>query len=170
MKTYFFKRGFLCLFLYESTKLTNAFVCFQMHQRHIQPQIVGLGGLSFRNGRTFKNLGDLIKNDEAELITHLVLPNTGEIAVYPSSAMKDFDLKGLTRDVARIIGKVLKITDQLITPNASLYDDLGADSMAVHKILLALGEKFDCDGNLEDACEFEFVNDVINYVEEKCSF
>lgn len=104
-------------------------------------------GLSIRSGRNLKNFGDSIKSDETDPV----------------------EQKSILITLFHIIGQVLKLNADRITLNDSLVHDLGADSLAVHKILLAIMEQFECDGSLEDACQFEFVKDVVNFVEEKCS-
>lgn len=117
----------------------------------------------FRNGRTFKNLGDSIRKEETKLTVFHIAPHAREITAHPKNAARIIHL------IATIIGQILGAPLAIIRANASLVDDLGADSLAVHKILFALREKFECDGPIEDSDEFKFVKDVINYVEAKCS-
>ena len=65
------------------------------------------------------------------------------------------------------------ITDQLavnkydVTPEALLIDDLGAGSLDLLELVMALEEAFDIDIPDEDAKRFVTVGDVVKYVEGK---
>ncbi len=51
--------------------------------------------------------------------------------------------------------------------DASLVDDLGADSLAIVELIMTMEEEFDIEVPDEDAEKLSTVKDVINYITEK---
>lgn len=51
--------------------------------------------------------------------------------------------------------------------DASLIDDLGADSLAIVELIMTMEEEFDIEVPDEDAEKLSTVKDVINYITEK---
>lgn len=54
-----------------------------------------------------------------------------------------------------------------ITMDSLIIDDLGADSLDVVEMLMAIEEEFGIEVPDEDAQSFKTVGDVVRYIEEK---
>ena len=74
-------------------------------------------------------------------------------------------------DVADKVKKI--IVDQLganaddVKPEASFVEDLGADSLDLTELIMAMAEEFDIEIADEDAQKILKVQDAINYIESK---
>ncbi len=74
-------------------------------------------------------------------------------------------------DVAEKVKKI--IVDQLgvkaeeVTPTASFVEDLGADSLDLTELIMAMEEEFDLEIADEDAQKLLKVQDAVNYIESK---
>ena len=74
-------------------------------------------------------------------------------------------------DVADKVKKI--IVDQLganaddVKPEASFVEDLGADSLDLTELIMAMEEEFDIEIADEDAQKILKVQDAINYIESK---
>lgn len=66
-----------------------------------------------------------------------------------------------------IIAEQLNISEESITLNASLKDDLGADSLDLFELVMALEEEFETEIPTEDLGNIDTVEDVINYLKSK---
>ena len=71
------------------------------------------------------------------------------------------------RKVREIVALQLGLGEEDIQPDSTFIDDLGADSLDVIELLMALEEEFEVDIPDEDAEEFEKVADVVNYLQKK---
>jgi acyl carrier protein len=69
--------------------------------------------------------------------------------------------------VADIIVEQLGITKGEIAPEASFIDDLGADSLDIVELVMAMEETFDIEIPDDDAEKIQTIGDVIGYVKEK---
>jgi len=64
-----------------------------------------------------------------------------------------------------------KISEQLgvdtdeVTPEASFIEDLGADSLDIVELVMALEEEFNIEISDEDAEKIRTVKDVVTYIE-----
>lgn len=71
----------------------------------------------------------------------------------------------------RIIVEQLEVEEQQVVPEASLYDDLEADSLDMVEIIMAVEDEFGEGGDFfipdEDAEQFQTVEDIVNYLDEK---
>jgi acyl carrier protein len=76
------------------------------------------------------------------------------------------DLEKITRRLKEIIAEQLGISDEEIVPEASFVDDLGADSLDLVELIMALEEEFDMEISDEDAEKIQTVQDAINYISE----
>ena len=64
-----------------------------------------------------------------------------------------------------IIAEQLSAEPDKITPETSIIDDLGADSLDVVELVMALEEKFGIEIPDEDAEKINTVGDIVSYVE-----
>ncbi len=76
------------------------------------------------------------------------------------------DLEQVTRRLKEIIAEQLGISEDEIVPEASFVDDLGADSLDLVELIMALEEEFDMEISDEDAEKIQTVQDAINYIAE----
>lgn len=66
-----------------------------------------------------------------------------------------------------IIAEQLSIDPSEITEESSFIDDLGADSLDIVELIMALEEEFDMEIPDEDAEKISTVGDVIEYIQER---
>ena len=68
--------------------------------------------------------------------------------------------------VKEIIIEQLGVTESSITTEASFIDDLGADSLDIVELIMALEEEFDLEIPDSDAEKVVTVGDVVEYIKE----
>lgn len=68
--------------------------------------------------------------------------------------------------VKEIIVEQLGVTEDSITNDASFIDDLGADSLDIVELIMALEEEFDIEIPDADAEKIVTVGDVVEYIKE----
>ena len=78
----------------------------------------------------------------------------------PMSSEEVFD------KVKEIIVEQLGVAETAITPDASFIDDLGADSLYIVELIMALEEEFDLEIPDADAEKVVTVNDVVEYIKD----
>ena len=66
--------------------------------------------------------------------------------------------------VKNIIVEQLGATESSVTMEASFIDDLGADSLDIVELIMALEEEFDTEIPDEDAEKVATVGDVVEYI------
>ncbi len=66
--------------------------------------------------------------------------------------------------VKEIIVKELEVSAQQLTPEAKFIEDLGADSLDIVELVMALEEEFGIDIPDEDAEKLKTVGDAMNYL------
>jgi acyl carrier protein len=66
-----------------------------------------------------------------------------------------------------IIVEQLSVEKEKVVPNASFVDDLGADSLDLVELIMAMEEGFDIEIPDEDAEGITTVQDAIDYVKKK---
>lgn len=69
--------------------------------------------------------------------------------------------------IKSIIVEQLGVSLEEVTPDASFIEDLGADSLDIVELIMALEEEYDMEIPDEDAEKIQSVQDVINYVQGK---
>ncbi len=69
--------------------------------------------------------------------------------------------------VKKIIIEQLSVAEDAVTKEASFIDDLGADSLDVVELIMALEEEFDMEIPDADAEKIATVNDVVEYIKDK---
>lgn len=75
--------------------------------------------------------------------------------------------KKIEEEVRKIIINQLDISEEEVTPEASFTDDLGADSLDLVELVMAMEEKFDIDIPDEDAEGITTVQKAIAYIDEQ---
>ncbi len=68
--------------------------------------------------------------------------------------------------VKSIIIEQLGVADTAVTMEASFIDDLGADSLDIVELIMALEEEFDIEIPDADAEKVVTVSDVVEYIKE----
>ena len=66
--------------------------------------------------------------------------------------------------IKEIIVEQLGVEADQVTMEASFIDDLGADSLDIVELIMALEEEFDMEIPDEEAEKISTVGDVINYI------
>jgi acyl carrier protein len=71
------------------------------------------------------------------------------------------------QEMIDIIVEQLSVDREKVVPNASFVDDLGADSLDLVELIMAMAEGFDIEIPDEDAEGISTVQDAINYVSKQ---
>lgn len=73
----------------------------------------------------------------------------------------------IEQEMIDIIVEQLSVERDKVVPNASFVDDLGADSLDLVELIMAMEEGFDIEIPDEDAEGIATVQDAINYVNKQ---
>ncbi len=71
------------------------------------------------------------------------------------------------KKIKQIIAEQLGLNEEEIVDGASLLDDLGADSLDIVELVMAMEEEFEMEIPDEDAEKIVTVKDVIDYVKRR---
>ncbi len=71
--------------------------------------------------------------------------------------------------VKEIIAKELEVDAKQLAPEAKFIEDLGADSLDIVELVMALEEEFGLDIPDEDADKLKTVGDAMKYLQEHAS-
>jgi acyl carrier protein len=71
---------------------------------------------------------------------------------------------GLEERVTEIIVEQLGVSKEEVVPEASFIDDLGADSLDIVELVMAMEEEFDIEIPDDDAEKIQTISDAISYV------
>lgn len=74
--------------------------------------------------------------------------------------------KTVVQRVTEIIVEQLKVSPEEVTLEASFIDDLGADSLDLVELIMAMEEEFGLEISDEDAEKIQTVQDTVNYITE----
>jgi acyl carrier protein len=69
--------------------------------------------------------------------------------------------------VREIICEQLGVNEGDVTPDASFIEDLGADSLDIVELVMALEEEYDMEISDEEAEKIRTVQDVVSYIERQ---
>ncbi len=69
--------------------------------------------------------------------------------------------------IKKVIVDKLEVDENEVTPEASFAEDLGADSLDVVELIMALEEEFNIEIPDVDAEGIRTVQDAVNYIEQK---
>ena len=73
-------------------------------------------------------------------------------------------MQQLSEKVTSIIGERLGVENASLVPEANLLDDLGADSLDVVELVMALEEEFGIEVPDEDVEGIRTIGDIVQYV------
>ena len=76
-------------------------------------------------------------------------------------------MASVAEKVKHIIVEQLGVDEEEVKETASFVDDLGADSLDVVELVMALEEEFGMEISDEDAEKLSTVQDAINYIDSK---
>ena len=68
--------------------------------------------------------------------------------------------------ISELIVDQLGVTKEEIVPEASFIDDLGADSLDIVELVMAMEETFDIEIPDDDAEKIQTIGDALTYVKE----
>jgi acyl carrier protein len=71
------------------------------------------------------------------------------------------------RRLRDLIANALRVNPADVKPAASFIDDLGADSLDIVELVMAIEKEFDIEIPDEDAEKIATVQDAINYITDK---
>ena len=75
-------------------------------------------------------------------------------------------IMAIEQEMIDIIVEQLSVESDKVVPNASFVDDLGADSLDLVELIMAMEEGFDIEIPDEDAEGITTVQDAIDYVKK----
>jgi acyl carrier protein len=79
------------------------------------------------------------------------------------------DRNEMQKKVVDIIANQLGVDKELVSPEANVVDDLGADSLDVVELVMALEEAFDLEIPDEEAEKIRTVKDIMEYLANSLS-
>jgi acyl carrier protein len=73
----------------------------------------------------------------------------------------------LLDDIKEVVVEQLSVNPDEVKPDSKFVEDLGADSLDVVELVMALEEKFVIEIPDDEAEKIQTVQDVVNYIENK---
>ena len=80
--------------------------------------------------------------------------------------LEEMSSEEILEKVKGIIVEQLGVADTAVTLDASFIDDLGADSLDIVELVMAIEEEFDIEIPDSDAEKVVTVGDVVDYIKE----
>ncbi|MBW2631390.1 MAG: acyl carrier protein [Deltaproteobacteria bacterium] len=71
------------------------------------------------------------------------------------------------KKVKEVIIEQLNITEEECVPDAAFIDDLGADSLDIVELIMAMEDNFGMDISDDDLVKIRTVQDIIDYIKER---
>ena len=81
--------------------------------------------------------------------------------------MKEKEIKTMLEKMKELIADQLSVDADSITEASSFKDDLGADSLALFELVMALEDEYSVEIPAEDLQSLLTVGDVMNYLKDK---
>ena len=75
--------------------------------------------------------------------------------------------KSNVRKMKEIISEQLNLDKSDLSPETSFKDDLGADSLDLFELVMALEEEYNMEIPTEDLADMETIGDVMDYLRNK---
>lgn len=72
----------------------------------------------------------------------------------------------IEQKIIKAVAETLRIEESTISPKSKFIEDLGADSLDLVELMMAIEAAFDCDIPDEEAGKIATVSDAINYVKK----
>lgn len=66
--------------------------------------------------------------------------------------------------IKEIIAEILDLNAEEISDDASILDDLGADSIAIMEIVMEIEEAFDIEIDSDEIPKLKSVSDIVNFI------
>ena len=79
---------------------------------------------------------------------------------------REFDMSTIEQQVRKLIAQKLGLSEEQVARDASLVDDLGADSLDSIELLIEVESEFNLDVPDEDAERIHTVQQAIDYITE----
>ena len=76
-------------------------------------------------------------------------------------------MESLANRVHSIVGTHLGVAMDLLAPEANLLDDLGADSLDVVELVMALEEEFGIEVPDQDVEDIRTIGDIVSYLDKR---
>jgi acyl carrier protein len=73
----------------------------------------------------------------------------------------------LENRITEIIVEQLGVAREEVVPEAAFIDDLGADSLDIVELVMAMEEEFDVEIPDDDAEKIQTIGDAVSYLKEK---
>lgn len=67
--------------------------------------------------------------------------------------------------IIAIVAEKMRLDVDKISPDANLVEDLGANSIDVVEVIMAIEEEFDVQFDEDLAADMKSINDLVNYIE-----
>ncbi|MFP4392595.1 MAG: acyl carrier protein [Desulfohalobiaceae bacterium] len=71
----------------------------------------------------------------------------------------------LLEKIQEIVAEQLDVPQEQVRPEASFVDDLGADSLDLTELIMAMEDEFEIEIDDDEAQKLRTVQDVIKYIE-----
>ncbi len=73
----------------------------------------------------------------------------------------------IEKKIKQIVAEQLGLNEEELSEEASLIDDLGADSLDIVELVMAMEEEFEMEIPDEDAEKIVTIKDIIEYVKKR---
>lgn len=83
-----------------------------------------------------------------------------------SEPPESYDLEAVTALIKTIVVAVTEVDPALVVPSANIREDLGADSLDIVEMIVALSRKIDIQICDQDVCMIRTVGEATTYVHQ----